>query len=80
MLDISLGMLDLHPLNNDFLFDIIQIWYSTEEDEPKIKFFNCAKNIFCAQNVLDSLLSLYMYFFIPKVFLKMLNLRGIKND
>jgi hypothetical protein len=37
--------------------------------------------IFSAQNVLDPLLSLYMYFFIPKVLLKdqkMLNLRRIK--
>ena len=38
---------------------------------------------FTVQNVLDPLLSLYMYFFIPKVLLKdqkMLNLRRIKND
>ena len=42
---------------------------------PKSAFFS-------AQNVLDPLLSLYIYFFIPKVLLKdqkMLNLRRIKN-
>ena len=38
---------------------------------------------FSAQNVLDPLLSLHMYLFIPKVFLKdqkMLNLRIIKKN
>ena len=38
---------------------------------------------FSSQNDLDLLLSLYMYFFMPKVLLKdqkMLNLRRIKND
>ena len=38
---------------------------------------------FSAQTILDSLLSLYMPFFIPKVLLKdqkMLNLRRIRND
>ena len=47
-------------------------------------FLKSAKNVFfSAQNVLDPLLSLYMYFFIPKVLLKdqkMLNLRKIKMD
>ena len=41
---------------------------------PKIAFFS-------AQNILDPVLSLYMYFFIPKVLLKdqkILNLRRIK--
>ena len=38
---------------------------------------------FSAQNVLDPLLSFYVYFFMPKVLLKdqkMLNLRRMKND
>ena len=38
---------------------------------------------FSAENVLDPLLSLYMYCFLPKVLLKdqkMLNLRRKKND
>jgi hypothetical protein len=47
-------------------------------------FLKSAKNVFfIAQNVLYPLLSLYMYFFIPKVLLKyqkMLNLRTIRND
>ena len=41
------------------------------------------KACFSAENVLDPLLSLHMYFFIPKVLLKdqkMLNLRRMKND
>ena len=46
-------------------------------------FLKIAKNAcFSAQNVLDPLLPLHMYFFIPKVLLKdqkMLNLRGMKN-
>ena len=47
-------------------------------------FLKVPKNaFFSAQNVLDPLLSLYMYFFIPNVLLKdqnILNLRRIKND
>ena len=47
-------------------------------------FLKVPKNaFFSAQNVLDPLLSLYMYFFIPKVLLKdqkMLNLKIMKND
>ena len=51
---------------------------STEEDGQKISFLKSAKNVFFdVQNVLDPLLSLYVYLFIPKVLLKdqkMLNL------
>ena len=47
-------------------------------------FLNVPENAcFSAQNVLASLLSLHMYFFILKVLLKdqkMLNLRRMKND
>ena len=47
-------------------------------------FFKVPKNAdFSAQNVLDPLLSLHMYFFKAKVLLKdqkMLNLRRMKND
>ena len=46
--------------------------------------FKSAKNaFFSAHNVLDLLLSLYMYCFLPKVLLKdqkMLNLRRMKNN
>ena len=38
---------------------------------------------FSAQNILDPLISLHIYFFIPKLLLKdqkMLNLRRMKND
>ena len=58
--------------------------HTTEEDERKKSFLKRAKNVFfSARNVLNPLLSLYMYFFIPKVLLKdqkMLSLRRIKND
>ena len=61
-----------------------KIWRpNTEKDGQKSGFLKSTKNVFfSAQNVLDPLLSLYMYFFIPKVLLKdqkMLNLRRIKN-
>ena len=51
----------------------------------EIKFFKKGQKMpfFSAQQILDPLLSLYMYFFIPKVLLKdqkMLNLKRIKND
>ena len=46
-------------------------------------FFKVTNNVcFSAQNVLDPLLSLHMYFFIPKVLLnnqKMLNLRNLRR-
>ena len=56
--------------------------YHTEEDEWKIKFLRNAKHVFFSvQNVLYSLLSVYMYFFIREVLLKhqkMVNLSQIK--
>ena len=74
------------PFLVTFIFADIGSWWVRnvqKYEDLTQRFLKSTKNIFfSAQNVLDPLLSLYMYQFIPKVLLKdqkMRNLRRIKK-